>query len=215
MPLLPTSNLSEALIFLQTNLKASIQNDVFPVVQMNRQEGGYFAVPRLVFCYVDFLGAIYSGFQKSGKSGIATTAKAKNYLCDVMSLVDPGYKGVADALINAYRHGTVHLYAPIFLKRKDGRELAWECYKGPRKTLKEVGPNSSLWINHLHPYQAKTNTDVLPISINCLYDDLLQSIDQYCDLLVKEHQNGYSVLFSKYLSAARQINLPKPVGISW
>jgi len=73
-----------ALGYLHANLKPSIQNDVYPVIQANKTEGGYFAVPRLIFCYIDYLGALYSGCRGNNPLRIATTAKARSYLQDVM-----------------------------------------------------------------------------------------------------------------------------------
>ena len=216
MPLSLNMTLSDVLIYLQADLQNSIINDVYPALQANKKEGGYFSVPRLVFCYIDFLGALYSGFSGTDPTKIATTAKAKKYLREVMGLVDPQYGRQADALVEVYRHGTVHLYAPLVLKRMhDNRELVWECYKGTRRVIKAVGSSTTVWITHLKPYQVNQNTDVLPISINCLYDDLHQSIDEYCSLLSNEHQKGQNALLNRFISAANQIVQPKSVRITW
>lgn len=192
MPLKPNMSLDDVLIYLNADLEATVQNDIYPVIQADKQEGGYFAVPRLVFCYIDYLGALYSGY--SGKGDIATTCKAKNYLMNIMSMVDTQYGRQADTLIDVYRHGTVHLFAPLSLKQKtSNRELTWYVYKGTRHQLKGLGAHQAQWLRHLEVYNAGENIDVLPISINCLYDDLRQSIDEYCGLLQREAQSGQSV----------------------
>lgn len=216
MPLKQNMSLTDIIIYLQTDLKASVKNDVYPVLQLDKKDGGYFAVPRLVLCYVDFLGALYCGFSGTNLRRIATSTKARRYLRNVMWMVDPGYRSEADALIEVYRHGTVHLYAPSPLKRtSDNRILEWLAYKGPRRQMLSAGTTSAKWIKHLECHQHDANTDVLPISINCMYEDLQQSIDEYCGLLQNEYQRGANTLLNNFVSAANQIAQPKPVTISW
>jgi len=216
MPLQPNMTLGDIIIYLQTDLDASIQNDVYPVLQADKVQGGYFAVPRLVMCYVDFLGALYCGFTAGGNPNIASTAKASRYIQDVMSLVDPAYRQNGRLLIEMYRHGTVHLYAPISLRRNsDNRILQWEAYKGTRKEMLVAGTVAAKWVKHMEIYNHDHTTDVLPISIVCLYEDLRQSIDEYCALLQREHASGRTNLRDHFVSAANQIIASKVVNYNW
>lgn len=191
-------------------------NDVYPAIQADKLEGGYFSVPRMVLCYVDYLGALYSGFTGTDIAKIATTAKARKYLVDVMGRVDPAYNKQAKALIEIYRHGTVHLHAPIVLINKaNKRKLVWECYKGTRRAMKQISQNAEVWYEHLIPYRVDSTTDVLPISINCLYDDLNQSIDEFCSMLFQELKCKGNKLLNNFVSAANVIIQPKPVDFDW
>jgi hypothetical protein len=61
MPLEKNMNLTKIVKYLTEDLKASVQNDVKPCLSLGRKEGGYFAVPRLVLSYVDYLGGLYHG----------------------------------------------------------------------------------------------------------------------------------------------------------
>lgn len=216
MPLSNNMSFADIMIYLQTDLDTSIQNDVYPVLQADKREGGYFAVPRLVLCYIDFLGALYCGFSGTNVNKIATTAKAKKFIRDVMSRVDPAYGTHGDLLVEVYRHGTVHLYSPISLKRtSDNKVLQWELYKGTRREMLIAGTYSSKWVSHMKLYSHDTTTDVLPISITCLYEDLRQSIDEYCELLQQEHTSGATTLKDNFVSAANQIVAYKVVNYNW
>lgn len=78
------------------DLVTSINTDVSPIIQPTRPEGGYFGVPRMVFCYIDFLGLLFSGWsgkkKKNGdKDDFATPQKAKTYIKKVLSQVDENY----------------------------------------------------------------------------------------------------------------------------
>lgn len=214
MPLQSNMTLADIIIYLQTDLDVSIQNDVYPVLQADKPEGGYFAVPRLVLCYVDYLGALYCGFSP-GTNKIATTCKANKYIHDIMARVDPAYGENGHLLVEVYRHGTVHLYSPSCLKRNDNRILQWELYKGTRKEMLISGAASSKWVKHMELYSHDANIDVLPISIVCLYEDLRQSIDEYCELLQKECILGVTILKNNFVSAANQILSPKDVKFTW
>jgi hypothetical protein len=217
MPLQSNMALSDIIIYLQADLDVSIQNDVYPVIQAEKRDGGYFAVPRLVMCYVDFIGALYSGFSAgTNPNNIATTAKAVKYIDEVMSLVDPLYRQNGKLLVEIYRHGTVHLYSPISLKRNsDNRILQWEVYKGTRREMLIAGTVAAKWVTHMDIYHYDANNDVLPISINCLYEDLRQSIDEYCNLLQHEHASGLTTLKDNFVSAANQIVASKVVNFNW
>jgi hypothetical protein len=210
-------NLTDIIIYLQTDLDASVQNDVYPVLQADRVPGGYFGTPRLVMCYLDFLGALYSGFRAGeNPNSIATTAKAIRYIQEVMFLVDPAYRQNGRLLVEVYRHGTVHLYAPCSLQRSsDNRILQWEVYKGTRREMLAAGTVSAKWVKHMEIYNHNASTDVLPISIICLYEDLRQSIDEYCALLQQEHLSGSTILKDNFVSAANQIVASKTVNFNW
>ena len=212
MPLSSNMTLSRIIDYLRTDLKVSIQNDIFPALQTDKAEGGYFSVPRLVLCCVDYLGALYCGFDGKDPNHIATANKAKKFLREVMAKADRRYGGRGDLLVEMYRHGTVHLNAPLSLIRStDNRIITWQCYKGPR-----TAATAERIIVHLHPYEFQAGADILPISINCLYDDLLASIEEYCNLLLlDDNQNGGGELITRFVSAANALVVPKRVSFRW
>ncbi|MCL0082704.1 hypothetical protein M1O14_03225 [Dehalococcoidia bacterium] len=66
MPLKEDMTHDGVIEYLTDDLQKSIRMDVYPAIQIGNGEGGYFAVPRLVLCYVDFLGALYRGYRGHG-----------------------------------------------------------------------------------------------------------------------------------------------------
>lgn len=49
-------NLKQIKEYLSGDLTNSVVNDVKPCLNPTSSEGGYFAVPRLVLSYIDYLG---------------------------------------------------------------------------------------------------------------------------------------------------------------
>ena len=85
-----------------------------------------------------------------------------------------------------YRHGLVHLYQPKTLKQKNGREVIWAIYKGPRQRaiIQFKADKGEYIINNVRHLDivsnpALSNSDILTISITCLYKDLLTVIDKF------------------------------------
>lgn len=168
--------------YLKGDLTASIRNDIGPMIRPDRPEGGYFGVCRMVLCYVDYLGALYQGYQgkkdkKSGRLIIAESSKAKSFLKEVFCEIDPSYRERAELLYETYRHGTVHLYQPKVLE-DNGRRLEWLVYKGDRESWVYVG-SRAIKVRHLQPLEFEPSTWLFPISIVCLYSDLIKAIDVY------------------------------------
>lgn len=188
MPLNKNMTLPKIKEYLQGDLKQSIKNDIRPIIQPDREEGGYFGVARLVLSYIDFLGALYCGYEREtdskGPRKIAQSSKAIRFIKDVLCSVDSLYGRNADLLYNMYRHGTVHLYEPKKLKC-GRRKLRWLLYKGQREDwVFADGP--VLKVRHMEATKVDGNSYWLPVSITCLYDDLLASIDHFCRRLERE-----------------------------
>jgi hypothetical protein len=212
MPLKLGMSLVDIKEYLEGDLKRSIRSDVGPVVRPEVEEGGYFAVPRLVLSYVDFLGALYGRYSgekdRSGRRLIATPKKATKFIREIMKEVDELYDKSGDLLHEMYRHGTVHRYQPHALKRSDGRELNWLCYKGPRESW--VNVPRALKVRHLQPVRRDANSDWLPVSITCLYGDLLLAVDVFWKKLESDAN-----LVENWRSAADALCQPEETRLSW
>ncbi|MGA9350610.1 MAG: hypothetical protein WBW48_17655 [Anaerolineae bacterium] len=158
----------EAVGYLDKNLCKSIINDVWPILDRWRchSEGGYFGVTRLVLCYVDYLGALYCGTQgNNNPRHLATSKKAKTYIKEVMSKIDPlyGEDYIANLLYDMYRHGTVHLYEPkrFIDKKTHSKCLLWHVNKYTRCWMNSDG---RVW-RHLKPFQYSSQQWFFPVSI--------------------------------------------------
>jgi len=199
--------------YLTSDLRVSVLNDVGPCVQPNQSSGGYFAVPRLVLGYVDYLGGLYHGYQgrlNRGRRIFADSTYARVFLRDAFGQIDAHYRMYGNLLWEIYRNGTVHLYQPLTLQNA-GRVINWAVYKGPRSSqtrVQEAGV--STLVRHLEPSWIVMNHWVQPVSIICLYEDLLQAIDTYSNMISRD-----SSLENKFRQVANALQVPEPTRLSW
>jgi len=193
MPLKKNMTRDEIVDYLLNDLRRSVVDDVYPCIRPGDPRGGYFAVPKLVLSYVDYLGALYHGYDgrrnRQGRRIFAYHEYAKTFLRDIFGKVDPHYTEHGDLLWEIYRNGTIHLYEPMTLQNQ-GREIHWHAYKGPRIELLPKlieGSQDMFWATHLVPHEVLQNRWVQPISITCLYEDLLASITLYARVIETDH----------------------------
>lgn len=189
MPLEKGMNISTIINYLTKDLKKSIENDVYPCLNLGHDEGGYFAVPRLVLSYVDYLGSLYNGYSgktNKNKRRIFTDNKyAKTFLNNIFSKVDSNYGKYGALLWEIYRNGTVHLYSPKTLKDKNSNiTIGWITHKLDRNAKLDAPYNFQA--EHLVPHDHGNNKWSQPISIKCLYEDLISSLDVYSTLISQQ-----------------------------
>lgn len=204
--------------FLEEEVKEQIFLETAPLLYTGQEVGGYFGVTRQVLCFIDFFGALFSGYNgkdkyKNGAKKISTSKKAIIFITEVLGEIDPKYKENGKYLYAIYRHGLVHLYQPRTVKQKNGRIIIWAPYKGPREranlTIKtDKGDFSISDVRHLQLVTDPRDKqyDLLPVSILCLYKDLLTAIDKYYELL-KEDRNKN--LLKNWQSTANAILEPE------
>lgn len=194
------------------DLKISAKTDIFPIINANKPEGGYFGVPRSVLSYVDFLGALYGGYGgetigKTKRRNIATTRKAKTFLKDIFGEIYEPYREFGEIMYEMYRHGTVHLYRPNTLINEKGDILEWLTYKsgdkGERAGFTKY-ESKVIYVHHTIPQRFAYGRHIFPVSINLLYDDLLSAIDLYFDKLKKDKD-----LVKKYSEVIDALALPE------
>jgi hypothetical protein len=178
---------------------------------------GMFGIPRQVFCYVDYIGALREGPTPSKRNPkqpeLAKTWKAVKVLKELFGRVDPNYVATAELLVRGYRHGLVHTFAPKVLRRTDGRQLYWAVYRGGRD---ESGGGVS-FTRHLviSPAPVSAGADYLPISIECLVSDLLSALDLFRAEVEDEHKAGGTALLTKMQQTAAEMTKPDDVTFTW
>ncbi|MBI4258107.1 MAG: hypothetical protein HY619_04055 [Thaumarchaeota archaeon] len=213
MPLSQNMTMSQMRDYLISDLRRSVENDVLPCLRPAEQEGGYFAIPRLVLGYVDYLGALYHGYARrphprTNRRILASGNYAVTFLNDVFGAIDPNYRTRGKLLWEIYRNGTIHLYQPLTLENA-GRTIEWLTYKGPRRGTLTLG-TQTINVEHLVPSQVSVTMWVQPISTICLYEDLLEAIDHYATLI-----QGNSILENKFRQVANALLIPEPTNVVW
>jgi len=197
--------------FLREELKEQILLEIAPILHVGISPGGYFGVTRQILCLVDFLGALYSGYngevdKKTGRKLISKAKNTINFIQEFFGEIDPNYKTKGKYLYLMYRHGLVHLYQPKEIELKDGKKLSWLAYKGPREgaSVHEVQ-----FVTHMGISQAPNDPNVkyLTLSITSLYYDLIAAIDLYIQKLENDKN-----LQEKWVSTANAISEPEKEG---
>lgn len=105
-----------------TELVESIEDDLLLPLRAHEREnrGGFLSISRLVFCYVDYLGALTSN--GTGKR----TDRAVAYMSKYMVRANPAYDGKCDLMYDMWRNGPVHEYdAKRYVSANQGFELRW------------------------------------------------------------------------------------------
>jgi len=99
----------------------SIDTDLLiPLKEFERvDKGGHFSIPRQVFCYLDYLGAL-------ANNGKNLTQNAIKYMEKYLTPVNSKYSGKCNILYNMWRHGTVHKFFPnTYSSKEKNFELHW------------------------------------------------------------------------------------------
>jgi len=211
MPLRANMTAAQMQDYLIDDLRRSLVNDVKPIVKARSLEGGYFAVPRLVLSYVDYLGALYYGYHgltSHGRRIFALQSYAKRFLKDVFGLIDVNYQNHGELVWEIYRNGTIHLYEPMRLEN-GGNVIGWMVYKGARRKLLPISRNPQ-WVVHLIPIRLGGGVWAQPLSITCLYADLVRAVERYSDLIINN-----ATLQDNFRTAANALRIPEHTRLAW
>ncbi len=158
--------------FLKNDMLDSINDDIAAVTQFHGYAGGgYFSIPRQVFCYIDYLGALLSG--RNAKS-------TKREMDFIKTYFDEKYKPIVHILINMWRHGTIHQYKPKTFMVANQIQLLWLSNNSSKQCHRQ---------EHLKCYQVDGNREKIIIVINIcqLVDDLKEAI---CKFIKRLENNG-------------------------
>jgi len=209
--------------YLLNDLKALIKENVDPCLQIGvKTRSGFFSVPELVLTCVDYLGALYVGWNnekaKNGRPIFTSSSKAEEYLRDVFGQVFSEYKIRGDLLWEIYRHGTVHLNEPKTLQN-GAKRISWYLFKGgygERMIIGQVpvgiGNYVQMPVSHLVPMQVTglPGEWILPVCTTCLYEDLLSSIHVYAKMIQTN-----SSIEDRFRNTVNEMVKPDITNISW
>lgn len=100
-------DVSGAISYLKNHLQKSLKDDFYPAYEAYRSRGvGFFALPRIVFPYITFLGTLLSGKDSS--------ENAIEYMNKYMGKANTIFnnKELCDFIYRVYRHGLAHTNMP-------------------------------------------------------------------------------------------------------
>ncbi len=201
-------------------LRRDVKRNLGPIVaHAKRAQAGFLTVPREVFAHIDFLGALYCGY--AGRAGgghrpIATSRKAVAFITEVLGGVDGAYRQHGRLAYEMFRHGTIHVYRPHLLRRRDGATIEFVSYKGPRSNAPILYESRPLRVSHLHPHLfGRPARYILPLSINVLYDDLLAAIDAFSTAVSSGAARRRTTLLRNLSSTMNALMEADPTKESW
>jgi hypothetical protein len=193
----PNMAVADASQYLQM-LSKSMDDDLMPL--FGAAGGAPFALVREVMCYVDHLGALLVGRCTGG----GTSTGGRQFLSGYMAEVDPSYRSNGGMLYEMYRHGTVHNFAPVKLKR-NGITYSWWVHNRGRNDILD-GPLGLTAVEHLELVHPEGSSKAwLPVSTRCLFDDVKRALRFYETDLA-----GKPELLVNWNSHAQFIASPKP-----
>jgi len=217
----PNMTQQEIVDYLNVDMKRNVEDYIKPALQIGLSTGGYFSVPKLVLSCVDYLGALYGGWNNEyygGKPQFTKTSKAVKYIQDIFGQVFADYKVRAELLWQMYRHGTIHLNEPKVLQN-GAKTIEWFIFKagsGERMIIGKVptgiGQSVQMPVSHLVPMEITglPNAWILPIGTTCLYEDLLRSLDVYAQMI----QSNLN-LENKFRNTVNEMVKPEATTLTW
>jgi len=168
--------------YLKNEVREMIQLDVVDVAKHHSKVGGgFYAIPRQVFCIVDFLGGVAYNNRKS-EPRLTSTRKAVRFIKDFFPV---HYRSFPDLIVAMWRHGTVHGFRP----------LVYYTYSGNKRiTVKWSSNNGDEdWNRAVNIRLLDTNTEgtvLMAVNISQLAADLLAAFDKLTARIEKDQAFG-------------------------
>jgi len=161
---------SGAISYLKNHLQKSLKDDFYPAYEAYKpawgggaykSRGGFFALPRIVFPYITFLGILFSGKENS--------KYAVDYMNEYLSKVNPtfGDRELCEFIYVVYRHGLAHTNMPK-VASENGNVFGWRIVFDDSQHLK---------VDKTPGISGKSAT--LSISPKRLADEVISSVDEY------------------------------------
>jgi len=182
-----------AISYLKEHLQKSLKDDFYPAYEAYKSRGvGFFVLPRIVFPYITFLGALLSGRESS--------TYAIDYMSKYLSKVNStfGDRELCDFIYGVYRHGLAHTNMPK-VSVENGKVFGWRIVFDDSQHLNvDATPGIS------------GKSALLSISPKKLADEVVCSIDEY----VRDLQTG-TALFDKFkngflcMATASRVKIPR------
>lgn len=196
-------DVSGAISYLTNHLKKSLINDFYPAYEVYQRKGGigFFALPRIIFPYITFLGTLLGGKDSS--------KNAANYMNKYMSKANQTYtdKELCDFIYRVYRHGLAHTNMPK-VASENGKVFGWRIVFDDNEHL-SVDKNPRI----------SGKSALLSISPKKLADEVIYSIDEYIEDLrtgvasFDKFKEGFIFMAttSHYLDSgrSRRLNIPR------
>jgi hypothetical protein len=145
--------------------------------QTSAHKAGYYAVARMIFPVISFLGALYKGSDNT-----------ENSVAFLEKYADPKYRKLAAAIFVMYRHGLIHTSMPKIVEHNK-QAFGWRLeLNKPAEHLK---------------IESGTHFKNIVISLKDLYEDVVKAIDAFAQGFDGRRKNAMLTTFKRgYLTMA-------------
>jgi len=209
----PGMSHDEAAGHLRNVVVATANHETQPLVT----SGKFFGAVRSIFCELDYLGALFCGWDGKNDLQIATKRKCVTYISDVIAKAakNPAYSSYGGHLYELFRSGTVHLRAPKELENANSSRpvLSWSLLT----RRKEFWPQLGIDVEHLVPVPSPVSSRllILPLSLAVLFDDFLAGCEHFAQLLEAEKTASGNALLTAWDSTAAGLTRPGRSTLTW
>lgn len=172
----------------------------------------FFGAVRAIVCDIDYVAALFEGWDGDDPRRIATPEKFRAFLETVFARVtgNQGYKQFAGHLYEMYRVGTVHLRHPRQLTNTSASTavLSWGIMADRTEDFNYPAGGKAFTGTHLQPVKVDANKTILPVSLKALYEDSIAAFEEFARMLEAEKAARGHALLDKWRSVADTLAAP-------
>jgi hypothetical protein len=181
------------------------------------EDTAFFGAVRAVMSDMEYVAALYSGWDGKNRRRIQTSAKTIAFMDEVVAAAsgNAGYSTWGPHLYELYRCGLIHQRLPKVLRSHAASTqlLGWALMY---HQVDQLGPErGNAQIEHLRLHQVDENLALLPVSALALYQDFLAACQRFATLLEAERAAGDAELLTRWHQTWNALGEPEDTPLSW
>jgi hypothetical protein len=175
--------------YLKDDLREQLTREIPPAVNAYLEEYrntnvgvGFYAVARMIFPEITFLGCLYKGSDEA--------INAVGFLEKYAGSFDRRYQSLAAPVYVMYRHGLTHTAMPKIIERDDGQCIGWRLTLNESASHLSIEKEGAIWR--------------IVVSLEQLFADTIKALDNYAADFDGENQAALLATFKPgYLTMAK------------
>ncbi len=205
----------EAAEHLRREVVGTLRYETGPLVH----EGKFFGAVRAIMSDIDYVAALFEGWDGNDPRRIATARKFQSFVETVFAAAtgDHGYTRFAGHLYTMYRVGTVHLRHPKQLENVSASTpvLSWGVMVERTQAFEYPLGGTAFTGIHLQPVRVDASKTILPVSLKALFEDFIAACEHFAKLLEAEKGSGGHAMLGKWQSVADALVTPDRTDLLW
>ncbi len=205
----------EAAEHLRQEIVGTLRHETEPLVR----EAKFFGATRAIMCDIDYVAALFEGWDGKDPRRIATPEKFRTFVETVFTTATGNqcYKVFAGHLYAMYRVGTVHLRHPKQLESKTASTpvLSWGIMVERTEDFDYPVGGKAFTGTHMQLVKVDAAKTILPVSLNGLFEDFILACEHFAKLLEAEKAGGCHTMLGKWRSVADALIAPDRTKLRW